>query len=46
MAGLQFSDLKMTVSGSSLNIGYGAGDVITLSQGASLTLDTQDFLFV
>jgi Ca2+-binding RTX toxin-like protein len=46
MADLQFSDLKMTVSGSSLNIAYGADDVITLSQGASLTLGAQDFLFV
>ncbi len=45
MAGLQFSDLTMTLSGSSLNIAYGAGDVITLSLGATMGLDAQDFLF-
>jgi Ca2+-binding RTX toxin-like protein len=46
MTGLQFADLKLTVSGSSLNIAYGAGDVITLSLGAAMDLDAQDFLFV
>jgi Ca2+-binding RTX toxin-like protein len=46
MTGLSFADLSFGVSGSSLNIGYGAGDVITLSLGATLALDAQDFLFV
>jgi Ca2+-binding RTX toxin-like protein len=46
MVGMSFADLSFSVSGSSLNIGYGAGDVITLSLGATMGIDAQDFLFV
>ncbi len=46
LSGVTFADLSFAVSGSTLNISYGAGDVISLSLASTLHLDAQDFLFV